>query len=75
MIFGTGRGGVNGNRDRVFVAQPMAGLELNIFQVFRLGVDAGYRYVGNVAVENSTLASEDVSSFIVQIEMRFGFSW
>lgn len=75
MIFGPGRVSVNGERDRVFVAQPMAGLELNVFQVFRLGVDAGYRYVGNVAVENSVIASEDVSSFILQIEMRFGFSW
>lgn len=75
MIFGPGRVSVNDNTDRVFVLQPMAGMEFNVFQVLRLGVDAGYRYVGNVAVDNSRIESADVSTFFVQIEMRFGFSW
>ncbi len=75
MIFGPGRVEVGDVRDRVFVVQPMAGLELNLFQIMRLGIDAGYRYVGNVALENSPIESADVSSFFVQLEVRLGFSW
>lgn len=75
LTFGPGRVFVNGERDRVFVVQPAAGLELNVFQAFRLGAEVGYRYVGNVALESSPLRSEDVSSVFFQLEMRFGFSW
>ena len=75
VIFGPGRVTVNGERDRIFVVQPMAGLELNVFEAFRLGVEGGYRLAGNVALENSALSSQDASTFFIQIEMRFGFSW
>ncbi len=75
MIFGPGRIQLGDERDRVFVAQPMAGLELNLFQIFRLGIDAGYRYVGNVALESAPLESADVSAIFVQLEMRIGFTW
>ncbi|PHI18525.1 hypothetical protein CEQ90_17390 [Lewinellaceae bacterium SD302] len=75
FTIGPGRVEVDGQRDRVFVAQPAAGVELNLFQVFRLGIEGGYRYVGNVALDDVDIASEDVSSFFLQIEARFGFSW
>ncbi|MEM8584345.1 MAG: hypothetical protein AAGF87_08760 [Bacteroidota bacterium] len=75
FIFGPGRVWTleDGERDRVFVLQPAAGLELNIFQAMRLGVEGGYRYVGNVNLGNVT--SQDASGFFLQIELRFGFSW
>lgn len=75
FIIGPGRVEVDGKRDRVFVAQPSAGVELNLFQVFRLGIEGGYRYVGNVAIDDIDISSDDVSSFFLQIEARFGFSW
>lgn len=75
MTFGPGRVTVGDQRDRIFVLQPAAGIELNLFQIFRLGIEGGYRYAGNVALENVDLASEDVSAFFVQVEARFGFSW
>lgn len=75
FIFGPGRvkSPESGERDRVFVLQPSAGVELNIFQAMRLGIEGGYRAVGNVNLGD--IRSEDVSGFFLQIEMRFGFSW
>lgn len=75
FIFGPGRVWTleDGARDRVFVLQPAAGLELNIFQAMRLGLEGGYRYVGNVNLGDVT--SEDASGFFLQIEIRLGFSW
>lgn len=75
FTFGPGRVEVGDQRDRIFVVQPAAGLELNLFQVFRLGVEGGYRYAGNLAIDNVEIESEDVSAFFIQIEARFGFSW
>lgn len=75
LILGPGRVEVDGLRDRIFVVQPAAGVELNLFQVFRLGIEGGYRYAGNVAIDGIDLESEDVSAFFIQIEARFGFSW
>lgn len=75
FTFGPGRVNVGGESDRIFVVQPAAGVELNLFQVFRLGIEGGYRYAGNVSLSNANLESTDVSAFFVQIEARFGFSW
>ncbi|MEZ4985337.1 MAG: hypothetical protein R2795_09925 [Saprospiraceae bacterium] len=59
--------------DRVFVFQPSAGIELNVFQWFRLGFEGGYRFVG----ESTPLGldSGDMSAPFAQVEMRFGLSW
>jgi hypothetical protein len=79
-IIGPGRiefDGGNGERmrDRMFVGQAMAGLELNLFQWFRLGVEGGYRFASGVDVEGDIISARDVSGAVVQIEARFGFSW
>jgi len=58
--------------DRVFVLQPNAGLELNVFQWFRIGVEAGYRFVNNVNVGNYT--DQDFSSPVIGLRLKFGFS-
>jgi hypothetical protein len=63
----------DGNFDRVFVLQPSAGLEINVFEWFRLGLEGGYRFVSNDNVPG--LESEDISSPFAQIDLRFGFSW
>ena len=63
----------DGNFDRVFVLQPSAGLEINVFKWFRLGLEGGYRFITN---DNTPgLTSENISSPFAQIDLRFGFSW
>lgn len=59
--------------DRFFLGQATIGLELNLFQWFRLGVDGGYRFAAGV--DNEFVTAEDVSGLTFQIEARFGFSW
>ncbi|MTB52128.1 hypothetical protein [Lewinella sp. W8] len=79
-IIGPGRidfANANGEniRDRMLIGQAMAGLELNLFQWFRLGVEGGYRFASGVDVEGDLISDKDVGGAVVQIEARFGFSW
>lgn len=72
----TGRGKLNVDEigdDRVFVLQPSAGIEVNVFQWFRVGIEGGYRLVDGV--DKSPLSRGDVSSPFAQLDLRFGFSW
>jgi hypothetical protein len=62
-----------GQSDRFLVGQATVGLELNLFQWFRLGVDGGYRFASGV--ENEFVTANDIGGAIVQVEARFGFSW
>ncbi len=62
------------DRDRMLIGQAMVGLELNLFQVMRLGIDGGYRFA-NGADDRLGVSDRDVSGPVVQIEARFGFSW
>jgi hypothetical protein len=77
FTFITGSGKVwndeNDLTDRMFVFQPSAGFEFNVFQWFRLGFEGGYRFVGSSDLLN--LASGDLSAPFAQVEMRFGLSW
>lgn len=61
------------NADRVFVFQPSAGMEFNVFQWFRLGFDAGYRFVSDS--DRFGLSNGDLSAPFAQVELRFGLSW
>ena len=73
-IIGPGKIDVAGEgRDRMLVGQAMAGLELNLFQWFRLGADVGYRFANGV--DSQVISDKDVSGAVVQLEARFGFSW
>lgn len=73
-ILGPGKIDVAGEgRDRMLVGQAMIGLELNLFQWFRLGADAGYRFANGV--DSALISDKDVSGAVVQLEARFGFSW
>lgn len=59
--------------ERVFIIQPSAGAEFNLFQWFRAGVEGGYRFVSDVDTDG--IESTDVSSPFLQINLKFGFSW
>jgi hypothetical protein len=77
FTFLTGSGKVwteeDDERDRVFVFQPSAGVEFNVFQWFRLGFEAGYRFAGDS--DRHEISSGDLSTPFAQIELRFGLSW
>ena len=62
----------DGDRDKVFVFQPSGGLEVNIFRWFRLGLEGGYRFVGNTDQPN--LSNGDLSAPFAQLDFRFGIS-
>lgn len=65
--------GDNLDRDRMLIGQAMVGLELNLFQIMRLGIDGGYRFANGVDLDG--ISDRDVSGAVLQIEARFGFSW
>ena len=75
-IVGPGSIDISGDeidRDRMLLGQLMVGVELNLFQIMRLGIDGGYRFANGV--ETSGISDKDVSGAVIQIEARFGFSW
>lgn len=59
--------------DRVFVAQPSIGAEINIARFFRLGLDGGYRFVsGNDLVD---ISQNDLAGPVLNLRLKFGWSW
>jgi hypothetical protein len=74
MLIGGGKARLDGGpTDRVFVFQPSAGLEINVFGWFRVGAEGGYRIVANENLPG--LSARDLSSPFAQLDLRFGFSW
>lgn len=72
----TGQGRVwleDDDRDRVFVLQPSAGLEVNVFKWFRVGLEGGYRLVAGNDLPG--VADGDLSAPFGQLDLRFGISW
>ncbi len=59
--------------DRIFGITPSGGVELNVTSWFRLGAEAGYRFVTDVDVRGRD--SSDFSTPFAQLQLRFGFSW
>lgn len=59
--------------DQVYVIQPSAGVELNIFRWFHLGIEGGYRFVTDTNYPNVT--DKDLSGAFAQATLKFGFSW
>lgn len=71
---GTGRAKLSGEgEDKVLVMQPSAGLEINIFRWFRLGVEGGYRLVQNGDLTGIT--ASQMSGPFGQASLKFGLSW
>lgn len=59
--------------DRVFVAQPSLGVELNIARFFRLSLDGGYRFMsGNDLPE---INNNDLTGPVMNVRLKFGWSW
>ncbi|HMQ60734.1 MAG TPA: hypothetical protein PKE06_08700 [Flavilitoribacter sp.] len=72
----TGRGRISSayeGSDRIFVVQPSAGLELNVFQWFRVGLEGGYRLVLDSDIPG--LENAKVSAPFAQLDLRFGVAW
>ncbi|MGH1436123.1 MAG: hypothetical protein ACRBG0_16875 [Lewinella sp.] len=68
---------LNGNTpyrelDKIFVATPEIGMELNITRWFRLAGTVGYRYVTGVN-EDRGLKGEDFSGAVAGVTLRFGW--
>lgn len=73
LLLGRGNVRVPGQRDRVLVLQPSGGVEINVLRWFRLGVQAGYRFMP----DNDLKALQDVqvSQPFAEMTFRFGWSW
>ncbi|HNM27458.1 MAG TPA: hypothetical protein PKL15_18570 [Saprospiraceae bacterium] len=59
--------------DRVVVIQPSAGIEINIFRWFHLGLEGGYRFVTDTDLPG--ISDQDLSGAFGQATLKFGFSW
>jgi hypothetical protein len=59
--------------DKVFVFQPSAGLEFNIFRWFRIGLDGGYRFVTDTDLLE--VKDTDISAPYGELTFKFGWSW
>jgi hypothetical protein len=70
LIGGGGVSYFNSTSDGVFVAQPVANLELNITKWWRINVGAGYRIVAGL--DAGSLESSDLSSVFGNVEFKFG---
>lgn len=72
-----GRGKVKlldeGVSDRVFVIQPAAGIEINIFRWMHLGLEGGYRFVADSDLAG--MSDNELSGAFGQATLKFGFSW
>lgn len=63
----------NGETDKVFTVMPGAGVEVNLFRWFKLGLHGNYRFVSNVSYPG--LGDSDLSGFLLDFQLRFGWSW
>lgn len=70
---GNSRLQLDGVRDRALVLSPSAGVEVNVFRWFRVGLEGGYRMVNGVDLEG--LEDADLSGVYGQVNLKFGFSW
>lgn len=59
--------------DRVFVIQPSAGIEINIFRWLHLGLEGGYRFVADSDLAG--FSDRELSGAFGQASLKFGFSW
>ncbi len=59
--------------DRIVVIQPSAGIEINVFRWFHLGIEGGYRFVTDSDLPG--ISDRDLSGAFGQATLKFGFSW
>jgi hypothetical protein len=70
---GRGRITLGSENDHILVMQPTLGVEINIFRWFHFGIDGGYRFVSDTAIDD--LRNDDLSGWFGQATFKFGFSW
>lgn len=70
---GRGRVELGDTKDRILVMQPSAGVEINVFRWFHLGLDGGYRFVNDSSIP--ALSNESLSGWYGQATLKFGISW
>lgn len=58
--------------DKIFVATPEIGVELNLTKWFRVAGTAGYRWVNGTS-ENREYTNDDFSGAIATVALRFGW--
>lgn len=77
VLVGGGTADIDGeDSDRVFVVQPTAGIEINVFKWWHIDILGGYRLVQGVdATDNNLLSDDDLSAPFGEIKLRFGISW
>ncbi|MEL6864594.1 MAG: hypothetical protein AAFP19_09250 [Bacteroidota bacterium] len=63
----------DGPNDRIYVIQPSAGIEVNIFRWFHIELEGGYRFVDGVETEG--IVDSDLSDIYGAIRFKFGWSW
>lgn len=61
----------NANRENLLIIQPSAGVELNVFRWFRVGLRGGYR----IAAASSSDISDEFTGGYGAISFKFGWSW
>jgi len=59
--------------DDVVVFEPSVGVEVNVVQWFRIGVEGGYRFV--TSSDSNGLNDNDFSSPVIGLRLKFGWSW
>jgi hypothetical protein len=71
---GFGRATLAGERsDRIGIIQPSAGVTINVFRWFHLGLKGGYRFVTDNSLAG--LSDADLSGGYGQVTFKFGWSW
>ncbi len=76
FMLAAGAGDINiagEGRDRVVVIEPSAGVEINVFRWFRIGLNGGYRIFTGTDFAN--LNDGDLSRPYGEIKFKFGWSW
>ncbi|PHN05789.1 hypothetical protein [Flavilitoribacter nigricans] len=58
--------------DKIFVATPELGIELNLTRWFRIAGTAGYRWVNGTS-ENRGYTDDDFSGAVASVALRFGW--
>lgn len=70
------RGKLSGNEitnHKVMIWQPSMDIEINVLRWFKIGVNAGYRFVNNSIVPDAN--DEYLSGPFAGIKFKFGWSW
>lgn len=75
LLTGAGKASLadQAGRDNVFVVQPSAGITVNVFRWFHLGLEGGYRFVNGTDLVG--LSDNNLSAAFGQIRFMFGWSW